>query len=169
MDLIETENLQLVSSSDIILKTKLSPFDFSDPPFSPIEYAHKLVRCMLTHNAIGLASNQVGIPYRIFSMRGEPSHFCCFNPKVVWESEQTVLLEESCVSFPGLIVKIKRPEFIRVRFNTPNGEIITKQFVGMTARCFLHEMDHLEGKLFFDRANRYYRELAFKKWKRIKI
>lgn len=162
-------DFNLVPSSSIALKTVCRKFDFLNPPFDPLEFAQALVKKMYDYNAIGLAANQVGILYRIFSMRGEPQQFCCFNPKVVWESEKTVLLEESCVSFPGLVVKIKRPEFIRVRFQTPNSEILTKQFVGMTARCFLHEMDHLEGKLFFDRANRYYKELAFKKWKRVKI
>ena len=162
-------HLQLDGSSEPVLKTVCEKFDFTDPPFDPIEFAQALVKKMYDCNALGLAANQVGVTSRVFAMRGDPQQFVCFNPRIVWESEQTVVLEEACVSFPGLIVKIKRPEFIRVRFNTPNGEILTKQFIGMSARCFLHEMDHLNGKFFFDRANRYHRDLAFKKWKRVKI
>jgi len=164
-----SDELELVPSSSPVLKTVCEKFDFSNPPFEPVEFAQALVRKMYACNALGLAANQVGTCLRIFALRGQPENFVCFNPRVVWESEQTVILEEACVSFPGLIVKIKRPEFIRVRFQTPNAEIMTKQFIGMTARCFLHEMDHLEGKVFYEQANRYHRDLAFKKWKKVKL
>ena len=56
-------------------------------------------------------------------------------------------------------------EFVRVRFKTPNGEILTKQFVGMTARCFQHEYDHLDGIRFYDRANKFHKDQAMRKWK----
>ena len=77
-----------------------------------------------------------------------------------------ISLEEGCLSFPGLIVKVKRPQHIRVRFQTPNGDTITKQFTGMSARVFQHEIDHLNGVLYFNRANRYHRDVAMLKWKR---
>jgi peptide deformylase len=120
---------------------------------------------MYEYNGLGLAANQVGEPYRIFAMRGQPENFVCFNPKIVQPSEMEVVLEEGCLTYPGLLVKIKRPQHIRVRFQMPNGDTITKQFTGMTARVFQHEMDHLDGIVFFNRANRYHKELAFKKWK----
>jgi peptide deformylase len=120
---------------------------------------------MYEYNGLGLAANQVGEPYRIFAMRGQPENFVCFNPKIVQPSEMEVVLEEGCLTYPGLLVKIKRPQHIRVRFQMPNGETVTKQFTGMTARVFQHEMDHLDGIVFFNRANRYHKELAFKKWK----
>lgn len=140
-------------------------FDFKDPPFDPIEYSKKLIKFMYDNNGLGLAANQVGTPYRIFAMRGSPENFVCFNPKIVQTSEQTVTLEEGCLTYPGLLVKIKRPEFVRVRFQTPNGETITKQFIGMTARVFQHEYDHLEGVRFYDRANKFHRDQAMRKWK----
>jgi peptide deformylase len=120
---------------------------------------------MYEYNGLGLAANQVGEPYRIFAMRGQPENFVCFNPRIVQPSEMEVVLEEGCLTYPGLLVKIKRPQHIRVRFQLPNGDTITKQFTGMTARVFQHEMDHLNGLVFFNRANRYHKELAFKKWK----
>jgi peptide deformylase len=120
---------------------------------------------MYEYNGLGLAANQVGEPYRIFAMRGQPENFVCFNPRIVQPSEMEVVLEEGCLTYPGLLVKIKRPQHIRVRFQLPNGDTITKQFTGMTARVFKHEMDHLNGLVFFNRANRYHKELAFKKWK----
>ena len=88
----------------------------------------------------------------LFRSRGSPENFVCFNPKIIHPSEKTITLEEGCLTFPGLTVKIKRPQHVRVRFTTPNGEIITKQFTGMTARIFQHELDHLNGITFNKRA-----------------
>jgi peptide deformylase len=117
-------------------------------------------------NGIGLAANQVGVPYRIFAMRGAPENFVCFNPRIVQPSAEQISLEEGCLSFPGLVVKVKRPRHVRVRFTTPNGDTRTETFIGMSARIFQHEMDHLEGRLYFNQVSRYHREAALKKWKR---
>lgn len=140
-------------------------FDFNNQPFDPVEYARNLIKFVYDNNALGVAANQVGCPYRIFAMRGSPENFVCFNPKIVQYSEQTVTLEEGCLTYPGLLVKIKRPEFVRVRFQTPNGETLTKQFIGMSARVFQHEMDHLDGIVFHSRANKFHRDQAMRKWK----
>jgi len=121
---------------------------------------------MYENNGIGLAANQVGVPYRVFAMRGSPENFVCFNPRVVQPSESLISLEEGCLTFPGLTVKIKRPQHIRVRFQTPNGDTLTKQFTGMTARIFQHEIDHLDGIVFYNRANRVHRDTALEKWRR---
>lgn len=151
---------------DRYLTEKCEDFDFNDPPFDPIEFAQNLVKFMYENNGLGLAANQVGVPYRIFAMRGSPENFVCYNPKIVQNSEQTISLEEGCLSYPGLLVKVKRPEFVRVRFTNPNGDTITKQFIGMSARVFQHEYDHLEGIRFFDKANKFHRDRAMRKWKR---
>ena len=158
--------MELVKSNDPILTTPCQKFNFQTPPFNPIEFAQELVTFMYESNGIGLAANQVGVPYRVFAMRGSPEHFVCYNPKVVQPSEMMVSLEEGCLTFPGLAVKIKRPQHVRVRFQTPNGDTITKQFTGMTARIFQHEMDHLDGIVFYNRANRFHRDKALEKWRR---
>ena len=150
---------------DRYITTVCEEFDFNNPPFDPIDYAQNLVKFVHENNALGVAANQVGNPYRVFAMRGSPENFVCFNPKIVQESEQQIVLEEGCLTYPGLLVKIKRPEFIRARFSTPNGDTITRQFIGMSARVFQHEMDHLDGIRFYDRANRFHREQAMRKWK----
>jgi peptide deformylase len=150
---------------DRYLLEQCEEFDFKDPPFDPIDFAHNLIKFMYENNGLGVAANQVGVPYRIFAMRGAPENFVCFNPKIVSHSKDEVVLEEGCLSYPGLLVKIKRPTVIRVRFNTPNGDSLTKQFIGMSARVFQHEYDHLDGIRFFDRANKFHRDQAMRKWK----
>lgn len=158
--------MNLVDAKDPILKTKCEEFDFINPPLDPIEFSKNLIKFMYDNNGLGLAANQVGVPYRIFAMRGAPENFVCFNPKIVLPSSEQVILEEGCLTYPGLLVKIKRSQHIKVRFRTPNGETLTKTFTGMTARIFQHELDHLDGIEFFSRANKYHREQAFKKWKK---
>jgi peptide deformylase len=132
----------------------------------PVELAKKLVKTMYEKNGVGLAANQVGLPYRVFSMRASPENFVCFNPKIVQPSEMEIVLEEGCLTYPGLLVKIKRPQHIRVRFTTPNGDTLTKQFTGLSARVFQHEMDHINGEIFYNKANRFHRDQALRKWKK---
>lgn len=158
--------MKLVSKDDKILKTVCKEFDFSDPPFDPIEFAQNLVKKMYEHNGIGLAANQVGVPYRVFALRGHPENFVCYNPKIVNCSEQSSYIIEGCLTFPGLGVKIKRPDEIRARFTMPNGDVRTEVFRGLTAHAFQHEMDHLNGIIFYTKATAYHREQAFKNWKK---
>lgn len=158
--------MQLVKHNDPILTTPCQEFDFSNPPFDPIQFALNLTKFMYDCNGIGLAANQVGVPYRVFAMRGQPENFVCYNPKIVQPSEMTIELEEGCLTYPGLLVKITRPQHIRVRFTVPNGETMTKQFTGLTARTFQHELDHLNGIIFYNKANRYHRDTALRKWKK---
>ena len=158
--------MQLVKHNDPILITQCQPFNFQEPPFDPIEFSNELVKAMYEWNGLGLAANQVGVPYRVFAMRGQPQNFVCFNPRIVLPSSEQIILDEGCLSFPGLVVKVKRPRHIRVRFDTPNGDTRTETFIGMSARVFQHELDHLNGLLYFNKANRYHKEVALKKWKK---
>ena len=158
--------MKLVDSNDPILTTSCHPFDFANPPFDIVEFSHEFVKFMYDNSGIGLAANQVGIPYRVFAMRAAPENFVCINPRVVRPSEQEIVLEESSLTHPGLVVKVKRPQHVRVRFAIPNGDVRTETFTGISARIFQHELDHLNGIKFFDRANRYHRDQAMKKWER---
>lgn len=160
------ENMKLVESDNPILFKECEEFDFLNPPFEPIAFAKALTKFMYDNNGIGLAANQVGIPYRVFAMRGAPENFVCFNPRIVMSSEEQVTLEEGCLSYPGLLVKVKRPRHIRCRFMLPNGDTKTETFTGMTARIFQHELDHLDGIAYYNRANKFHRDQAFRKWKK---
>jgi peptide deformylase len=157
--------MELVKSDDIILKTTCKLFDFLNPPFDPIEFSQNLVKFMYENNGIGLAANQVGIGYRIFAMRAAPENFVCFNPRIVMPGTDQIVLEEGCLTFPGLLVKIKRSQHIKVRFQIPNGDTLTKQFTGLSARIFQHELDHLDGIIYYQKANKFHREQAMKRWK----
>ena len=158
--------MELVKDNDPILKTRCENFDFLNPPFNPIEFSQEIVKFMYEKNGLGLAANQVGVPYRIFAMRAAPENFVCFNPKIVMPGTDQIVLEEGCLTFPGLLVKIKRSQHIKVRFQIPNGDTLTKQFTGLSARIFQHELDHLDGVIYYQRANKFHREQAMKRWKK---
>jgi len=158
--------LALVKDSDPILSQQMPVFDFDNPPTDPIQLAYDLVESMRHHNGLGLSANQIGLPYRVFSMQAVPA-IVCFNPKVVDASSEEIVLEEGCLSFPGLGIKIKRPRHVKVRYTEPNGEIVTRKFTGMAARCFLHELDHMNGTKYIDRASFVQKELALKRQKKL--
>ena len=153
---------ELIPANSPILKQAMEPFDFSNPPINPLDLVTDLAETMLENNGIGLSANQVGLPYRVFVMLGSEL-IPCFNPRIVDMSKETIVLEEGCLSYPELFVKVKRPKRIKVRFATPDGNVVTQTFDGMTARVFQHEMDHLDGINYLTRANKFHLEQARKK------
>ena len=159
--------MELVKSDDPILTEASNVFDFNNPPFDPIRFSEELVKFMYDKSCIGMSAVQVGVPYRIFAIRGAPENFVCFNPKIVNYSEDQILMPETSITWPGLAVKIKRPYNVRLRFLMPNGHMKTEQFSGMTARVVQHHMDHITGEIFYNHANRFHRDQAFRKWSKL--
>lgn len=151
----------IVTFPNNILTTPCAEWDYNNPPEDP----HKLVEDMLTimnnSRGVGLSAPQIGKPYQVFVMRGDPN-FACFNPKIVDYSSEQTTLDEACLSLPSVAGKVKRSNRIRVRFHTASGGTITKIFEGLTARVFQHEYDHLNGTLMIHRMNRYHRDKAMK-------
>ena len=152
----------LVKFPDPILTTETDVFDFDNPPIPPSELSQTLIEQMHKYKGVGLAANQIGIPYRVFVIRGSEENFVLFNPTIVYYSPKLSLMDEACLSLPGGVFKIKRPEEIRVRFQTPSGAVTTQRYAGLTARIVQHEIDHLDGVPFYNRANKYYRDKGMK-------
>lgn len=158
--------LELVPWDDPILREKIAPYDFSKSGHEDaIQLYRDLGETMLSKGGVGLAATQVGARVRAFVLWGSPI-IPVFNPRITDASTDTVLLEEACLSFPGLVVTVRRPKAIRVRFQVPTGATMTRRFEGMTARAFQHEMDHLDGKLFFADASRPKLDAAIRKAKK---
>ena len=151
----------LVPYNDPILKQELEQFDFTNPPTDPIQLAHDLAETMLANNGLGLSANQMGLPYRVFAIKAEKI-LVCFNPKIVDTSEETIYLEEGCLSYPNLFIKVKRSKTIKIRYTEPNGNTLTTTFSGLTARVALHEYDHMNCIVYTQRANRLHLEQAKK-------
>lgn len=144
--LVDFENM-IVPERHPMIYQQVPDFDFSNPIMDPIEVAMGLAHVMVKHQALGLAANQIGLPIRAFVIASNPV-LVCFNPRIVDSSEEMLDLDEGCLSFRNMILNIKRPRVIKVRYTQPNGEIITRQFQDLTARIFQHELDHLNGIAF---------------------
>ena len=155
---------KLVPDDDPILSSKTEHFDFDNPPMDATELFENLKETMIKNKGYGLAAPQVGIPYSAFVM-GDPNNpdtiFSVFNPKIVNQEGMTEM-DEGCLTFSGLFIKIKRPAVIRVRFSGHDGYVDTTDFSGYTARVFQHENDHLNGICFVDRASKLRLERAKK-------
>lgn len=129
-----------------------------------IELSNTLQLMMYETKALGLSAPQIGLPYRIFFIRGFES--ACFNPRLIDISKEEVVDSETTASCPGLIVKIKRPETIRVRWTNAFGDTDTHIYTGLTARVFQRKMDYLDGIKLLDRANKFHRGQAKKEYYR---
>lgn len=123
---------------------------------------------MINNHGIGLAANQIGITKRVFVMGshnidGFPKPFALFNPKILEVSEEQDLYKEGCLSYPNLWLSIKRPSVIKVEYQDSKGNIIEAAMSGLVARCFQHELDHLDGVCFVDKVSSMKLKLAMKK------
>lgn len=156
---------KLIPENDPIFKQPTQPFDFDNPPIDPKELVEKLKLTMVENFGVGLSANQVGLPYRVFVF-GDPtdpnSIEAVFNPRLLTQDGEEVIIEEGCLSYPGLFIKIKRPSVIRARYANVNGEVNTYVYDKEPARIFLHEYDHMEGITFKERASQLRLAMAFK-------
>lgn len=154
------------------LVEKSSEWDFNHD--SGAEQLEKeLCGFMIDARGIGLAANQVGLTKRVFvmgsySIEGFPAPFALFNPKIIEASKETVLDEEGCLSYPGLFLKVKRPSWIIAEYQNSKGDTIEARFDGYLAKCFQHELDHLDGVCFVDKVSQLKLQLAMKKLKKVK-
>jgi peptide deformylase len=118
--------------------------------------AGRMLELMYEHKGLGLAANQVFLPYRIVVLNptGDPQQRdkeeVLLNP-VVLERKGTIEGEEGCLSFPGLFQKIRRAKTVRVQAYNLRGEVIDKSVSDLESRLWQHEVDHLDGILFIDK------------------
>ena len=163
--------MKLVTFPNPILTQKLDEFNFENPPVDPKELEKEMLSFMYDHNGIGLAANQVGINARVLVMGSKDnpeSGQAFFNPIIERHVDESSDFLEGCLSFPGIFVKIKRPNKIQVSYQDAAGERKSEILEGLNAKCFLHEYDHLEGITFKDRVGPVKWALVAKKAKRKK-
>ena len=143
---------ELVPETDPILREVMPTFDFENPPTDPTELASKLVDTCMKRNAFGLSANQCGLRYRVFVLGSDEEYVGCFNPEIIELGDKEALDVEGCLTFPLLGLKVKRPDRVKFKYQDYNGEWHEVEFHGFSARVFLHELDHLNGILYTDRA-----------------
>lgn len=143
-----------------ILRTKTDLITEFDEDLHTALDAMKLT--MIANRGIGLAANQVGITKRFFIMQDNRGNIVEFiNPEIL-ESEGSQYLNEGCLSGPGAIVQIPRAKQVTVRAKDRNGEEFTVVCFDLEAVCVQHEIDHLNGDFFIDKAPRQQRKASYK-------
>ena len=113
-----------------------------------------LIDNMIHHEGIGISANQIGIWERAFAMVRDLENnevMVCFNPRIIKSYSEEVEMEEGCLSYPELFLKIKRPDKIVVKYEDENKKIHKIKLQGLASRVFQHEYDHMEGIDFTQR------------------
>jgi peptide deformylase len=161
-----SDKLHIVPVSHPAFNAPIQQFEF-ESDVDRHELVKEMTEIMQKAGAAGLAANQLGLEHRVFVLNTEPDVLACFNPRIVHESEEYAVLEEGCLSYPGMWVKIRRPSWIRVRFQDVNGVMQTENLNKMPARAFMHELDHLDGVNYLMRAKKIHLDKAKRKMKLI--
>ena len=138
-----------------------------------IKTANLMMESMIKAPGVGLAANQVGILKQIVTINFEDkennkkSNYILFNPKIIQYSQETVVMEEGCLSLPEQYADVERPKEIVLEYIDENEKTIKKQIDGYEARILQHEIDHLSGKLFVDYLSSLKRNILIKKVKKL--
>ena len=141
----------LISSEDQLLHQKIKKCSYN---LDRSKLSYTLNENMFHHNGVGVSANQIGIEERVFVMVCDMETMetiTCFNPKIIKESKDKVVMEEGCLSYPELFLEISRPSSIIVKYEDESKEVYKTKLTGYIARIFQHEYDHMEGIDFTQR------------------
>ena len=158
----------LVEETHPALQKELPPFDFSNPPIDPVQLSSDLHHTMSYAGGLGLAANQVGLEHRVFVLNTSPRPLTMFNPRITWYDTDHKVMDEGCLTYPNLFIKIRRPDKVRIRYQDETGTTNTLVLDGMVGRAAQHEYDHLNGIVHLDRASPINSKKAKAKMKNLK-
>jgi len=142
------EPLQVHDDTFHMLSVPIPEFLGVLPNPSMTKLVRRLKMTMKLYSGLGLAANQCAVKERVFVIGTDQFQMACINPKVIESSEEIVKDIEGCLSFPAFFLSIPRPKWVDVEFTDENGQRKQTRLDGLTARCFLHELEHLNGVKF---------------------
>ena len=127
-----------------------------------------MLETMYAAPGIGLAAPQIGVMKRVVVMdvsddKDKPEPLKLINPEIIWESEETSIYQEGCLSIPEQYADVERPAEVGMRYIDENGETHEIEADGLLATCIQHEIDHLDGVLFTDYLSALKRNMILKK------
>ncbi len=158
--------LDILEFPDPRLRRIAQPVDAVGPDEQAL--AESMIETMYQARGIGLASTQVDDKRRVFVMdlsdeHNEPQVF--FNPEILSRAGEQVC-DEGCLSIPGITAEVTRAESVRVRALNLAGEPFEVEVDVLAAVCIQHEIDHLDGKVFFDRLSPLKKRMLQKKYQK---
>ncbi len=137
-----------------------------------INLAKKMMQIMIEAPGVGLAANQIGVLKQIVTIffidneTKKETKYTLYNPKILSYSNETIVMEEGCLSLPEQFAEIERPKNISLQYLNEKNQIIKKNVKGVESRILQHEIDHLSGKLFVDYLSSLKRNIMIKKVKK---
>lgn len=148
--------LKIVQEGDPVLRKKA---ELIKNPRSPEikGLIADMVATMKKASGVGLAAPQVGVPFRVFTVNVEGKVYVFINPEIKNLSQDESSFEEGCLSVPKIWGPVVRPKKLTIRALNEDGEPIKIRVKGLLARVIQHEMDHLGGTLFIDKAEKLYK------------
>ena len=144
----------IVTVGDPVLTKKCRPVVRFDDRLA--ELIEDMKETMQHANGVGLAAPQVGVLRRIVVVDAGDEIVELVNPEIVSKSEEEQTGVEGCLSLPGEYGIVTRPMYVTVRAQDRHGDWYEYDGEELVARCFCHEIDHLDGVLFTDRATHMY-------------
>jgi peptide deformylase len=162
--------LPIIVAPDKRLKQKSHPVAKVDDGVRRL--LDSMLETMYAAPGIGLAAIQVGVPKNVIVIDLGPEKeggkaarkpLYLVNPEIVWESEDTTVCEEGCLSLPEQYAEVERPAAIKVRYLDYHGDMRELRAEGTLAVCIQHEMDHLQGVLFVDHVSALKRNIILRR------
>ena len=143
------EPLSLFNEDYPMLLQRIPEYDVTRLP-NPVlgKLIKRLKMTMKLHGGIGLSANQCGIFERVFVLGANDAIWACINPKIINASPDLIREKEGCLSFPGLALAVERHSWVEAEFINEECKVVQMRFEGLTARCFQHELDHMNGIKF---------------------
>jgi peptide deformylase len=160
---VRVEPLPLYDENHPMLKVQIPEYKFDLPNPLMEMLVKRLKMTMKLYGGIGLSANQCGVFERVFVIGTDHFQIACINPRIIGQAPSTIKAEEGCLSFPGLHVKLDRPDWVEVEFTNEMGELKQMRLEGITARCFQHELDHMNGIRMIDHIGPVALQMARKK------
>ena len=147
---------------DPVLKSSATPVDRFDDSLR--RQVRRMAGIMSDALGVGLAAPQLGVSQRLLVYRvgTDAPVIALANPELEWQGADNEMLEEGCLSLPGVQVDVERPLHVRVRGQDEHGDERRIEASGLEARVIQHEMDHLDGVLILDRTTRDQRREAMR-------
>ena len=165
--------LQMKLCGDLVLREKCAPVDTITPEI--LRNMDEMVKMMSEQNGVGLAAPQVGVLWRFLVMMNPDTNevFKMINPVILSRSDETVVMEEGCLSVLGadglpVYANVTRPAVVTVEWTDVDGNRRVAEMSGLPARIVQHETDHLDGILFIDYLSPVKREMVMRKVRRRK-
>ena len=163
---------KLLPPSDERVLSSIVPFDKEvfkkQEKISITEFCNNMFETMKNYGGIGLSANQVGKPYRMFVMGdnlniNKGQKWVCINPEITDMSKETIRYKEGCLTFPFLFLDIERPQKVKVKYLNEQLETVEEEFDGIVSRCYQHELDHMQGRVFTELVSKLKLDMALKK------